>query len=353
MRILDRWVLRVFFLHLGTVFGAILGLFSILDVLGHGDELAETAAGGTPVILQTLQLALLQIPFLCSQFSPFLSLIAALLTVVSLQSRGEWFPLLGAGVSGFRAVAPLIFGVALVGFGMTLVRQYVLPSLSPVREALENQVMHQRPWQMVGLGTRTTDGTRLEIQRYFADALRMESVEIHGRDSRGGDTLILAESAVWKDGAWQLQGGMRWQADGSQKEVSVFRHPQLQPQDFMRSYFAAVDPLQLSSADLREIRRRDPGHRQASVLLWSQGAFPWVHILLLMLGLPLVFRPDRRSPSDGLAWGFLISLLWFVLDLVLRDLGSRGFLGPLLGGCGALFLGILLLIPLWTSHFRS
>ena len=65
---------------------------------------------------------------------------------------------------------------------------------------------------------------------------------------------------------------------------------------------------------------------------------PFSYLLLLFLGLPFVFRFDRSSARGGVAWGMLLALSYFVVDLVFRDLGGRGALSPFLGGWGALLL---------------
>ena len=112
----------------------------------------------------------------------------------------------------------------------------------------------------------------------------------------------------------------------------------LAPRDLTRAYFGRARPLDLSAADCRALLRADPDHRQAATLDWAWRMTPFVHLVLLALGLPFALSFERRSSLEGLATGLLFCALYFVVELLVRDLGGRGVLEPWLAGSAPILL---------------
>jgi lipopolysaccharide export LptBFGC system permease protein LptF len=67
-------------------------------------------------------------------------------------------------------------------------------------------------------------------------------------------------------------------------------------------------------------------------------AAPWVHLVLLLIGLPFVLNFERRSSLEGVAVGLLLCALFFVADFLFQDLGQRGVLSPWLAGTAPVVL---------------
>ncbi|MCH2111665.1 MAG: LptF/LptG family permease [Planctomycetes bacterium] len=338
MNLLDRLVFRAFMkTWLGVVAG-ILGLLTALDLLGHGEEISESGEIFGAIGLDVLFLAGLQFPFMLVQYGPFLTLIAGLITVLKFAKHREWMPQMIAGRSSPQILFPIYLGAATIALAALLLKEVLLPSLASPREELLRKVYHQRPFAMADFSVRTRNDERLQAKLFVPSTGVLIGVEIHGRGSAGRDHLLLADEAIWEDESWRLLGGRELTTGGGPQTVEEFQNPELTPDDFELAYFAAVDPTILSTSQLREVLARDPLHRQASTLIYAGWATPFSYLLLLFLGLPFVFRFDRSSSRGGVAWGMLLALSYFVVDLVFRDLGGRGALSPFLGGWGALLL---------------
>ncbi|HEX9792594.1 MAG TPA: LptF/LptG family permease [Planctomycetota bacterium] len=345
---LDRYVLRVFLLHWLVIGGALLGLFSVFDLIAHGDELGETARASQPVFGPTLRYYLANLPFLLVLFAPYLTLLAGVGTVTQLMRGSEWTPMLSAGRSTRRAFLPILVGGLVLGLGAEAVREFVTPGLLVEREALSRRLFDQRDWVLADVWSRGRDDAILHAGEFRPGAgpgggtaaAEILGFEIHDRRQAAAgsglvDRLLVAERATWDGSGWQLDKGLRTRSDGGEEAVVRAAAPDLGPHDLLRAYFGLVQPHEMARADLAELLRRDPQHRQAATLIWAWRSAPLAHLILLLLGLPFVLGFGRRSTLEGVATGLLASAFYFVGDFLLRDLGGRGVVSPFLGGAGA------------------
>ncbi|TAH38139.1 MAG: LptF/LptG family permease [Planctomycetota bacterium] len=349
MGLLDRYVLRVFALTWVVIGAALLGLFSVFDLLGHGDELGQAAEQGGALAALVGRYYLYSLPFHLVQFAPYVTLMAGIGTVQALARGREWTPMLAAGRPSLRAFLPLFLGAAMVALGVSAARERLLPGLAAPREALDKHVFAQRDWQMDDLWARGRDAARLHAERFDpgtvpgipGGAVRppaLLALEVYDSAADGAYRLLTADAAVWDGQGWELRNGLLVTEGRSEERRERFEHPDLEPADLQLAYFAQVNPLFLSAAQLRDLLSRDPQHRQAATLLWSWRLAPLGHVLLLLIGLPFVLRFDRRSTLEGVAIGMLLGGLYFVLEILLQDLGGRGVLPAFWAGAGATLL---------------
>lgn len=345
---LDRYVLRVFALTWLVVAAALLGLLSVFDLLGHGDELGQAQESGADLLLLLGRYTLYTLPFHLVQFAPYLTLMAGIGTVLALARGREWTPMLAAGRPTLRAFLPLFLGAALLAVGVTLVRERVLPHYASLREALDKHIFAQRDWEMDDLWARGKDQARLHVERFDPGRLpgapgpprpaSLRGVELYDTAGNGAFRTLTADAAVWNGGSWDLSHGVRTTEGSGEERLERLDHPDLGPGDLELAYFAQVDPLSLSAAQFQDLLQRDPEHRQAATLLWAWRCAPLAHFLLLLLGLPFVLSFERRSSLEGVALGVLLGGLYFVVEILLQDLGGRGVLPAPLAGSGATLL---------------
>ncbi len=359
---LDRYVLRVFLLHWLVVAGAILGLFTVFNLIARADELGQAAAFEPHVTLLAARYYLANLPFLLVMFGPYLSLLAGLGTVLALMRGREWTPMLAAGRSSRRAFLPILAAALGLGMGLAALRETVLPRILVEREALERRLFDQRAWVLQDAWVRGQGLVALRAGLFLpgeglgagaaTGPSRILGLELYQPGRPGGeavpDRLILADAATWKGDGWDLENGRRISVDRGTEPVARVEAPEFGPRDLLRAWFGLTSPDLLALRDLEELHRRDPGHRRAATLIRARLAEPWVHLILLLLGLPFALRFERRSSLEGFAMGLLLSALYFVADFLLRDLGGRGVVSPLLGGQGAaLLFGAL---ALWAQE---
>jgi lipopolysaccharide export LptBFGC system permease protein LptF len=334
----DRYVLRSFLAHLVVVAAAFLGLFTALDLVGHSDEIGQTGDEGAVGLLAPLaRYYLINLAFLLYQFAPYIVLLAAVGTVLALLRNREWTPMLAAGHSALRAFLPIFAVTAVLAGGLSWLKEDLLPSLRWEHEVLTSRLFHQEELIPHDLWVRGTGDARMHAERWIADDLRVRGFEVFALDEDGSDERVVARAATWRDGAWQLREGMMLDAEG-ERPLATFARAGLDPPALERAFFARHRPLDLSGADFSALLAGDPDHRQAATLAWTVRTAPLVPLVLLLLGLPFVLGFERRSSFEGLAQAFLFCALFFVADLLMRDLGGRGALTPWLAGTAPLLV---------------
>jgi len=342
MQRFDLYVLRTFLAHWLVIGAAFLGLFLVMEALGKSDEFARGTAAFELGALDVLRYFALDLPFKLLQFAPYITLLSGLGSVLTLLKNREWTPALTAGRPTSRAFLPMFAAALAIGAVLGVVRESLAPRLLPEREALMKPFFSQREWAPEDLWARGAGDARMKARVYLpaTDTRRptVEGLEVHRPSPTGGDQMVEAVRATWDGEAWVLEGGLVRGTDGSEEAIARFATTGLTPRDLERAYFGRTHPLDLSAADWRALLRADPDHRQAATLDWTWRIAPLVHLVLLALGLPFALSFERRSSLEGLSTGLLFCALYFVVELLLRDLGGRGVLEPWLAGTGPVLL---------------
>ncbi|MDA1259986.1 MAG: LptF/LptG family permease, partial [Planctomycetota bacterium] len=142
MQRFDRYVLRVFLAWWLVVALALLGLFTALQLLGKSDEIQQAGEFGLG-LADLGRYALLSQPYLLLTFGQYVTLLAALGAVMQLLKHREWVPVLTAGRSALRAVAPILLAAFALALSLSWMREAAAPRLMPEHEALHRRFFSQ------------------------------------------------------------------------------------------------------------------------------------------------------------------------------------------------------------------
>jgi lipopolysaccharide export LptBFGC system permease protein LptF len=348
---LDRYVGWLFVSSYATAFLLVVGLFLILDMSSNLDDYVEPwPRGGHAPSFLIVRYYLLDIPFLFLQIAPFVTLVAGLFTVSKLLRVNEAVAALAAGVSSWRLLAPVFLLGVLCGFGMFGLSEIASRSLADRRDALR-YVLDNKRYDLVyqNLRLRDLNGNVVMLDE-FRPAIPLPpeagDVDVPAQpEVRGLQAILRSRTQFMNTQAsratyvargermgWKLDGGVHEEVAGSQTTTPV---EWLDGFDFTPSlavtYSRAMDnPLDLSFSEVRELARRDPDNVKFQTLMQYHLTFPLANLVLLLVGLPILLRHDRRRNTAGLASGALLCIFYFAADFVLRNMGLQGSLDPLL-----------------------
>ena len=131
---------------------------------------------------------------------------------------------------------------------------------------------------------------------------------------------------------WRLEGGVDREVADSQKKEAIewLSGVEFAPELAITYWRAIEDPLSLSFSEVRDLARRDPDNVVFQTLMQYHLTFPLANLVLLLVGLPVLLRPDSRRGALGLAIGCLLCVFYFAADFVLRNMGIQGSLDPVL-----------------------
>jgi len=339
-RKLDRYVTRLFLASFGVSLLLFVGLFILVDFCSRLDDLEDAGrrAGGLSEAIEVLaSYYLTSTPLIFHQTAPFLTLMAAMFTLVRLRRGNELVPMMAGGVSLHRIMLPFFVFGALVALLMVASQEWIVPKVAEDRLRLRSYF--QRGGEMIKNIDLIRDAERnvFHVARY--DRLQRTMFDFcmwHRENLPDGRSAmareVRADAAQYRAGpmgtGWYLKNGRErlFRPEGPEERVvDSLTGTELLPSDLE---LREAERLHLSFTELKRLFHQNPDQRSLRVLLHFHLTYPLSTLVLLLLGMPFVFRERHRSPMVGIGVCLMLSAIYFVLDLVLRDLGNRGSLHP-------------------------
>jgi len=133
MQIIDRYVLRMYLRVLCICFLSLAGLYIVIDVFTHLDELLEVAAQRGTLLGVLCEYYGARVLTFFDRTSALMTLVAATFVATSLQRSNELAALMGAGIPKARVVAALIGGTFAISLLAAVNREVFIP---PFRDRL-------------------------------------------------------------------------------------------------------------------------------------------------------------------------------------------------------------------------
>lgn len=355
----DRYVAELFVGSYAVALLLVVGIFVIIDIASNLDDYMRVGADGTaPSGWLVLKLYIIQTPFLFLEVAPFVTLIGGLFTVSRLMKHKEIVAALAAGVSARRAILPVFVLGAMLGGAMFGLREFAAETLGASRDALIDHLEERRPELVLeDLWVKDPVGKPIRVDAFYPRQNGQEArlVGLSATHSVGTRwTNVTAKAAVFdrRANVWRLEEGVSSDVDGGRKSeepLATLSGDVLAPRDLRTAWKGRWHPTELSFQETLELLERDPDAVGWRTLLQANLAFPFAHLVLLLVGLPFLMGHARaKSALPGLAV-FFLCLCFFGADFVCRSMGLQGQLDPLL----AAWLPILFFGSLGVVLFTS
>jgi lipopolysaccharide export system permease protein len=334
---LDRYVGGIFVASYATALLVVIGLYFIMDLATNLDDFLEPWVGGGQAPAGVVaQYYLLNLPYLFLQAAPFVTLTAGLFTVSRLLKHNEIAAALAAGISAHRVLAPIFVG-GIVSAGLMFgLREMVPDSIAPKRDAFLHMLTHRRP-EVVhrNLWVRDLGGSVVRLGEFRPRTNEVREFEATLRTGASYVTIEAPRMVYEVRGgelAWWLEDGVHEEVGEQQRTRPVERLEgfELTPELALTYQRMRSNPLELSFRETRLLAGRDPDNVVYQTLLQYHLTFPLASLVLLLVGLPLLLRPERARGFDGIVSGLMLCVFYFAADFVCRNLGLQGSLDPLL-----------------------
>lgn len=356
IRMIDRYVIRQFFLSYFMCASVILGLFVVLEGLSHLDKFTKQDRALVVVLFHYFCAT---IPIYFSQFlGPVFTLMAGLFTVTILNKNNEIVPLRAAGISVGRILAPILVCAGVMGALMIVVQEAIIPVFKDeirVANSYSERKSDISPDKVVD-----SNGNIIDVQTYTPHDKVGNYVQVTTRHDDGKPKKIMRSRLIrWHEdgeGYWELIDVDIQEFD----ENFVLRpiNPRGEGKEKWRireeSHPLATDmrPVDLESSDRdipfltwRELSmqyQRRPHLTHLRVKIHRRVAFPLSNVILLLLGFPFVVKGLNRSIIVGVGAAIVIAAAYLFVDTVCADLGNKGDLPPVLAAwLPVLFFGAL------------
>jgi lipopolysaccharide export system permease protein len=355
MKIITRYLLKEFFtLFFFSLLGFLI-IYLVIDFFGKIDKFLEAGVS----LKVAVSYFLYQTPFILQQMIPIAVLISVMLMLGIMNKHNEILALMNSGLSLLNISYPLIVMSLFIGIGSF----FLAESFVPITSARANYIWSARvekgspqgAYKLSHLWYRGEDAI-YQIRTYDTRRKTIEGLSIFFFDK--DFTLrkrIDANKARWIHDGWLLSDGLIQEihADGSRKSMR-FRSYNIELPKTPENFEKSVKSLEeLSFWALRDyakkIRREGYDSTRSEVELNTKIAFPFISLVLTLVGIPLAFRRKRGGIPLSIIIAIGISFLYLLTFGLSRSLALSGALPPILGAWLANLLFSLLGIYLFLT----
>lgn len=331
---LDRYVSRYYASSWAVSLVFFVGLFGVYDFFQHVDDLVDELRNDAFGIGAVGLLYLYQVPVMVGQVAPFLLVTAALITVMRMQRHNEFTAMVMLGRAPARVARPVLVLSAVFVVGLVCVREFVGPAVSVRRDALMASFLQSDGrWTLDPISMRDADGRLVTAIEYEVGSRTVGRLNVSFHDADGNDVFVTGENARYDEGShgWRLERGastLRAMSSGAERSAeAAFVATDVDPDALMAG---SRPPFDMSYPQLLDLSRRYPASRKWRLLRHHHVTSPLALVLLVMLALRFVLKPDPARRLAGLGASLMACLAYMVLDQAMRSLGNDGTLPPVL-----------------------
>jgi LPS export ABC transporter permease LptG/LPS export ABC transporter permease LptF len=334
--ILDRYILKTL---TGIFAASSLLLLSIFLIFTTFELLRFIAANdiSSRVVLRYL---LLLIPYASLNVMPVCALISVLLCFTLMARRSEAVIWLAAGVSAFRLILPAALFSLVVGAGLWLLQETILPQTNRVQNDLRSYI------RTGGGAHRGQQGDRWfgapgENRIYSLGSEsglregRYKGVSIYVFDDEGVHlrrVLTGGEMEVTPDGRARLFDGRVYDLSDGHLTVSEYDRHELPGllKNVLNEGGLGHDELSTKQlSDTLRLLNLDPARSRAlSVALEVRRSTPFIPLILASVAAPLAFLYTRQKFLAGVVYSITLSLTFLAATRGFQTLGVNGLLPP-------------------------
>ena len=346
-RTITFYMARMFLVRFAAVLAALVIVLMALDLLGESGEILAYPGNGDH---QLWVYTTLRTPQIIARFLPFASLLATLITLVTLNQNSEIVSMKAAGISAHQILAPLVvasMGVALVSFMFNeRVVARSTATLSAWQDANYGPIPKDRG---IVANVWVRDGDDLihaDSARGRGSRTQLDTVTIYDRDGGRLIAIIKGTRAVQAKGGWRLGRATRFDvANGVTMALPHYDFARGVSPD--RFTLATVDPASRSILQLRNaIADLDAAGRPTGPLeagLWHKLSGPLSAVLMPLLAGVAAFGLARSGhlfvrAVIGMGLGFA----YFVADNFALAMGNLGAYPPTLAAWAPFLLFLLI-----------
>ncbi len=336
-KLIDRQMVRGYFKAYAVCLVSLLSLYIVVDLFTNLDDFTHRGQGLVSTIRHIVSFYGYKIPKIFDQLCEVIALLAGMFTVAWMQRNNEQVPLLSAGVSTRRIVAPVL-GCACVMLSLAgLNQELLIPRVA-------DQLSHERddPGGNKEVSARPRyepNNIHIEGEKAQRKGRLVREFRVTIPESLAGQLqhLTAREARYLPDRkAWEMVG--TWPAevepiDNVLEKVDTGRYLlHVRDTDFEAltrnpNWFLLSSTTQL----LEELQKPESTRLSAmAVLFHMRLTRPLLGILLVFLGLSVILRDQNRNAiiSSGLC--LVLCGLFFAAQYSCKMLGDNDYLPPAL-----------------------
>jgi lipopolysaccharide export system permease protein len=347
--IIDRYLLQQYVVFLLVVLAVAATLIIVVDLVQTLDKFLRLK----PPVLYILQHFVFMLPAELYKGLPVVMLVGTIFLFLTLTRWHELTALKAAGISLYRASAPILgLGLA-VAIGAGLFQEFLLPTINERGEEVDRvKIRGQLPRHLQSqtrLWLRSSDSRFYRVELLSPGTNELFGVTILELDDQFRLVNRLdARRAQWTAAGWEFQDGA-FREIGQNGTVTTVRFAQTALElDEGINDFTEIQkpPAAMSYRELREYVARLEGAgfqvRKYLVDLYSKLSDPLKNLIMVLVAIPFALQSPRSGRVYGIALAIAIMAVYMVVDYSARAFAQAELLPPLLAAWTAnvIFLGV-------------
>ncbi len=350
MKTLYKMILKSF---LPVLLFAILFFILIIQLLDVFANLWRYLAHDTGM-LEILEIAILYLPKCISYSLPAALLFSISFILGVLYQNNELIAILGSGISLFRLILPLLVIGALLSLGSFLFEDEVVIASYKKKNDLYRAAVHQSvSFSHANVTILSVDADTIYQADYYNDQREtLTNTVILIRDSEGRFSLrIDADWAEWNGRNWVLHNSRiyRWEQDQlKDKQVAIYDEEGLaEPPSTFRKVTRDVDEMKALEAKDWVFRLKKAGlpYRETLTKYYKKYFFALSPFIVCLIAAGVGGRFKKNVMLMNLLVSLIISVIYYVLQMISLILAKNGYIPPM-AGAGAAFI-IFLVVGLF------
>jgi LPS export ABC transporter permease LptG len=257
-----------------------------------------------------------------------------------LSRRNEITAMKAAGISVYRATLPAV-ALAMVSAGaMFAASEYVLPPTNRVKERDLNVIKGRPPTSASLLERRWVLGSDNRLYHYdylqSKPALTLYGLHVFDIEPKKWDLRdrLYAARAAWNGIGYDLERGWRrgFGPTSSFREFAQSRTREIEQPSYFEQEKQEADTLRLGELrdHIRSLEALGLDVVALEVKLHGKVAFPFVCLVMTLLGIPFAFVVARRGALYGIGLSIFIAIVYWASLHIFDALGSNALLPPML-----------------------
>jgi lipopolysaccharide export system permease protein len=347
--LIDRYLVRQFLVFMAITMAVAAALFVVIDLVQTLDRYLRVR----PPLVYILEHFVYRLPAALHDALPIVMLVATIFLFLTLTRYHELTALKAAGMSLYRASAPILLLAVVVAVGSGLFQELALPALNERGDEVDHvKIRGQQPRH---LQSRTRLWLRSGESRFYrVELLSPMTGELYGVTVLDLDDRFRllgrldARKAHWTPKGWDV-------SDGAFREISPtggvttapFRHAALEMEESFADFTQIQKPVSaMSYLELREYvgRLQAAGFQVKKYLvdLYSKLSSPLKNLIMVLVAIPFALQSPRGGRLFGVGLAIAIMVAYTVVHYIALAFSRADLLPPLLAAWTAniIFLGL-------------
>jgi lipopolysaccharide export system permease protein len=347
--LIDRYLVRQFLVFMGFTLAVAAALFVVIDLVQTLDRYLRIK----PPLVYIAEHFVYRLPAALHDALPIVMLVATIFLFLTLTRYHELTALKAAGMSLYRASAPILLLAVVVAIGSGLFQELALPVLNERGDEVDRvkirgqQPRHLQSRSRLWLRSGDTRFYRVELLSPMTGELYgMTVLEIDDRYRLVN--RLDARKAHWTPQGWDLsEGAFREIAPGGRVTTVPFQHAAIELEESFADFTQIQKPVSaMSYLELRDYvdRLQAAGFQVKKYLvdLHSKLSSPLKNLIMVLVAIPFALQSPRGGRLFGVGLAIAIMAAYTVIHYVALALSRADLLPPLLAAWTAniTFLGI-------------